>query len=44
VAITLTESAARHVDACLRGRGKGEGVRVGIKTSGCSGLAYVLDN
>jgi len=43
VAITLTESAARHVDACLKGRGKGEGVRVGIKTSGCSGLAYVLE-
>lgn len=43
MAITLTESAARHVDACLKGRGKGEGVRVGIKTSGCSGLAYVLE-
>lgn len=41
--ITLTESAARHVEACLQGRGKGVGVRVGIKTSGCSGLAYVLE-
>lgn len=41
--ITLTESAARHVEACLHGRGKGVGVRVGIKTSGCSGLAYVLE-
>jgi len=43
VGITLTESAARHVQACLEGRGKGEGIRVGIKTSGCSGLAYVLE-
>ena len=41
--ITLTESAARHVQTCLEGRGKGEGIRVGIKTSGCSGLAYVLE-
>lgn len=41
--ITLTESAARHVAACLQGRGKGDGVRIGIKTSGCSGLAYVLE-
>ncbi len=41
--ITLTESAARHVETCLQGRGKGVGVRVGIKTSGCSGLAYVLE-
>jgi len=41
VGITLTESAARHVQACLDGRGKGEGIRVGIKTSGCSGLAYL---
>lgn len=43
MAIILTESAARHVDACLKGRGRGEGVRVGVKTSGCSGLAYVLE-
>jgi len=43
VGITLTESAARHVQTCLEGRGKGEGIRVGIKTSGCSGLAYVLE-
>jgi len=43
LAIILTESAARHVDACLKGRGRGEGVRVGVKTSGCSGLAYVLE-
>lgn len=41
--ITLTESAARHVASCLQGRGKGDGVRIGIKTSGCSGLAYVLE-
>ena len=42
MAISLSEPAARHIAACLAGRSKGEGVRVGIKTSGCSGLAYVL--
>ncbi|MFD0950069.1 iron-sulfur cluster assembly protein IscA [Paraperlucidibaca wandonensis] len=43
MAISLSEPAARHIAACLAGRSKGEGVRVGIKTSGCSGLAYVLE-
>jgi len=43
VGISLTENAARHVQSCLQGRGKGEGVRLGVKTSGCSGLAYVLE-
>ena len=43
MALTLTESAARHVTSCLEGRGQGLGVRVGVKTSGCSGLAYVLE-
>ena len=43
MAVTLSESAARHVSDFLANRGKGVGVRVGIKTSGCSGLAYVLE-
>jgi len=43
MAITLTESAAEHVRQFLLNRGKGFGLRLGIKTSGCSGLAYVLE-
>ena len=41
--ITLTESAARHVQSFLAKRGKGVGLRVGVRTSGCSGLAYKLE-
>ena len=43
MAITLTEAAANRVQTFLAGRGKGVGVRLGVKTSGCSGLAYVLE-
>lgn len=43
MAITLTENAARHVGAQLARRGKGVGLRVGVRTSGCSGLAYKLE-
>ena len=43
MAITLTENAARHVAANLAKRGKGIGVRLGVRTSGCSGLAYKLE-
>lgn len=41
--INLTPSAAQHVANFINNRGKGEGIRIGIKTSGCSGLAYVLE-
>jgi iron-sulfur cluster assembly protein len=41
--ITLTENAARHVAANLAKRGKGIGLRLGVRTSGCSGLAYKLE-
>lgn len=41
--ISMTSSAAAHVKKFLDGRGKGIGLRLGIKTSGCSGLAYVLE-
>ena len=41
--ITLTESAARHVQSYLARRGKGVGLRVGVRTSGCSGMAYKLE-
>jgi len=43
MAITLTEAAARHVNRYLSKRGKGVGVRLGVKTTGCSGLAYKLE-
>ena len=41
--VTLTEAAARHVNRYLTKRGKGVGVRLGVKTTGCSGLAYKLE-
>jgi iron-sulfur cluster assembly protein len=41
--ITLTEKAADHVRSFLARRGKGVGLRVGVRTSGCSGLAYKLE-
>ena len=43
MAITMTEAAARHVSRYLSRRGKGLGVRLGVKISGCSGLAYKLE-
>lgn len=41
--VALTEVAAARVKKFLESRGKGIGLRLGIKTSGCSGLAYVLE-
>lgn len=43
MAITLTDSAANRVQAFLANRGKGVGLRLGVKTSGCSGMAYILE-
>ncbi|GGX82598.1 HesB family protein [Vogesella alkaliphila] len=43
MAITLSENAARHVSNFIAKRGKGLGVRLGVKTSGCSGMAYKLE-
>lgn len=43
MSITLTEKAANYVRDHLHRRGKGVGLRVGVKTSGCSGLSYVLE-
>ena len=43
MAVTLTEAAARHVARYIARRGKGVGVRLGVKTTGCSGLAYKLE-
>ena len=41
--ITITENAAKHINSYLTKRGKGLGVRLGVKTSGCSGMAYNLE-
>jgi iron-sulfur cluster assembly protein len=41
--ITLTETAANRVQAFLQSRGKGVGLRLGVKTSGCSGMAYIME-
>lgn len=41
--VRLTESAAQHIAAQLEGRGRGLGIRLGVTTSGCSGMAYVLE-
>ena len=43
MAISMTASAADRVRSFLTNRGKGIGLRVGVKTTGCSGLAYVLE-
>ncbi len=43
MAIHLTEVAAQRVQNFLDSRGKGIGLRLGVKTTGCSGLAYVIE-
>ncbi|MDF0534244.1 iron-sulfur cluster assembly protein IscA [Shewanella sp. A32] len=42
-AISMTPAAADRVRTFLQNRGKGIGLRLGLKTSGCSGMAYVLE-
>jgi len=41
--ITLSDAAAQHVSKFIAKRGRGIGVRLGVKTSGCSGMAYKLE-
>jgi iron-sulfur cluster assembly protein len=43
MAITLTQAAASRVKQFLDNRGKGVGLRLGVKTTGCSGMAYVIE-
>jgi nitrogen fixation NifU-like protein len=43
MALTLTEVAAQRVEKFLNNRGKGIGLRLGVKTTGCSGMAYTLE-
>jgi iron-sulfur cluster assembly protein len=41
--ITVTDTAAKKIKQQLTKRGRGVGIRIGVKTTGCSGLAYVLE-
>ncbi len=41
--VTLTEKAARHISNFIAKRGKGVGLRLGVRTSGCSGMAYKVE-
>jgi iron-sulfur cluster assembly protein len=43
MAVTLTEKAAAHIKNYIAKRGKGVGLRLGVRTSGCSGMAYTLE-
>jgi len=43
MSVTMSEAAALHVSRYIAKRGKGIGVRLGVKTSGCSGMAYKLE-
>jgi iron-sulfur cluster assembly protein len=43
MAISLTLKAAERVEKYLTYRGKGIGLRLGVKTTGCSGMAYTLE-
>ena len=43
MAITLTEAAADRVKTFMEQRGKGVGLRLAVKTTGCSGMAYVME-
>jgi len=43
MALTMTEKAAQHVQKSIEKRGKGVGLRVAVKTTGCSGMAYVME-
>lgn len=41
--ITVTETAASKIKTAISKRGRGLGIQIGVKTTGCSGLAYVLE-
>ena len=43
MSINLTEKAANHIQSYLTKRGKGVGLRLGVRTTGCSGMAYKLE-
>jgi len=41
--ISVTDTAARKIQQQIEKRGSGIGIKIGVKTTGCSGLAYVLE-
>lgn len=41
--ITVTDTAKKKITQLLKNRGKGAGIRIGVKTTGCSGMAYALE-
>jgi iron-sulfur cluster assembly protein len=41
--ITVTDTASKKIQQQLKRRGKGVGIRIGVRTTGCSGLAYTLE-
>ena len=43
MAVTLTSQAADHIGKYLQKRGSGIGLRLGVRTTGCSGMAYKLE-
>lgn|SRR5690606_23936342 len=43
MAITMTDAAANRARSFLEQRGKGVGIRLGVRTTGCSGLAYIME-
>ncbi|HAI70435.1 MAG TPA: iron-sulfur cluster assembly protein IscA [Gammaproteobacteria bacterium] len=43
MALTITKKAATHVQKSLTNRGKGVALRLAVKTSGCSGMAYIME-
>ena len=43
MAVTMTTTAAKHVAAHIAKRGKGVGLRLGVRTTGCSGMAYKIE-
>lgn len=43
MSVTLTQKAAQHIERYLQKRGRGVGLRLGVRTTGCSGLAYKLE-
>ncbi len=43
MSVSMTQAAATHVEKYMAKRGKGVGLRLGVRTTGCSGLAYKLE-
>ena len=43
MSVTLTGAAIDHISRSIRKRGRGLGIKLGVRTTGCSGMAYVLE-